>query len=104
MWCPRTRTPRRRFMSPTSRSVRITTALLVVLAFAMVASPGATQSQVRRGPAEVSLRPPPGLRSRSVRYPWDGRLMRGMRVQASQYVRYVDEYAPTGRFYGTWEL
>src|SRR5689334_15709443 len=104
MWCPRARVPRRRFMSPASRSARFTTAFLVVLAFAMVASPGATQSRMRRAPTEVSLRPPPGLRSRSVRYPWDGRLMRGMRLQASQYVRYVDEYAPGGHFYGTWEL
>ena len=54
--------------------------------------------------AEVSLRPPPGLRSRSLRYPWDGQLLKGTRVRESDYVRYVGEYAANGHFFGTWEL
>ena len=54
--------------------------------------------------SEVSLRPPPGLRSRSLRYPWDGQLLKGARVRESDYVRYVGEYAKAGHFYGTWEL
>lgn len=53
---------------------------------------------------EVNLRPPPGLRSRSLRFPWDGRLTRGLRVAESEYVRHVPEYAPNGNFHGTWEL
>jgi penicillin-insensitive murein endopeptidase len=89
-----------------SRSQRTITWLLCGLASVLFASPAATQAKPRapRQPAEVSMRPPPGMRSHSVRYPWDGRLMRGMRLGQSQYVRYVQEYVPTGRFYGTWEM
>ncbi len=54
--------------------------------------------------AEISLRPPPGLRSRSLGYAWDGELERGLKIHESDYVRYVGEYAPGGNFYGTWEL
>jgi penicillin-insensitive murein endopeptidase len=53
---------------------------------------------------EVSLRPPPRLRSRSLGYPWEGELVRGLRLRESQYVRYVPEYTKSGRFYGTWQL
>ncbi|MFI5308855.1 MAG: penicillin-insensitive murein endopeptidase [Polyangiales bacterium] len=54
--------------------------------------------------AEISLRPPPGLRSRSLRLPWAGKLERGLKVHESEYIRYVGEYAGHGRFFGTWEL
>jgi penicillin-insensitive murein endopeptidase len=53
---------------------------------------------------EISLRPPPGMRSRSLRLPWSGRLERGLKVHESEYIRYVGEYAAHGRFFGTWEL
>ena len=86
------------------RSKRTWTWLMCALSGLLFASPGATQGRFRPMLAEVSLRPPPGLRSRSVRFPWDGSLMRGMRLKQSQYVRYVPEYTSSGRFYGTWEL
>lgn len=53
---------------------------------------------------EISLRPPPGMRSRSLGFAWDGQLLRGMQVKPSQYIRYVGEYTSHGRYYGTWEL
>jgi penicillin-insensitive murein endopeptidase len=53
---------------------------------------------------EINLAPPPGMRSRSLQYPWDGSLHRGMRLRESEYVRHVGEYARGGNFYGTWEL
>jgi penicillin-insensitive murein endopeptidase len=53
---------------------------------------------------EISLRPPPGMRSRSLGFAWDGKLLRGMPVRASDYVRHVGEYRQHGRFFGTWEL
>lgn len=53
---------------------------------------------------EINLKPPPGMRSRSLGYAWDGRLVRGMPVRASEYIRHVGEYGGHGRFYGTWEL
>lgn len=88
-----------------ARSSHLCTWLLCGLAALLVASPAATQGRLRsRALVEISLRPPPGLRSRSVRFPWDGRLLRAQKLMPSQYVRYVSEYAPSGRFYGTWEL
>ncbi len=77
-----------------------------MLALLAVTSPAATQGTraSRKVQQEVSLRPPPGMRSRSVRFAWDGRLLRGMRMAESNYVRYVPEYASAGHFYGTWEL
>lgn len=78
-------------------------ALSLALADAALAERSARPSR-RAEAAEIDLRPPPGMRSRSLRYPWDGQLSRGMRVKESEYVRYVGEYAPAGRFYGTWEL
>jgi len=53
---------------------------------------------------EVSLRPPPGMRSRSLGFAWEGKLLRGMPVRASDYLRHVGEYSERGRFFGTWEL
>ncbi|HEX7477532.1 MAG TPA: penicillin-insensitive murein endopeptidase [Polyangiales bacterium] len=92
-------------MTRSARLQRLRTTLLCALACVMIASPAATQGPSRaKVVAEVSLRPPPGLRSHSLRFPWDGQLLRGMRLRESQYVRYVPEYVPTGRFYGTWEL
>ena len=87
------------------RGKRVLTWFLCGLSGLLFASPAATQGRLRpRALAEVSLRPPPGLRSRSVRFPWDGSLMRGMLLKPSQYVRYVPEYASAHRFYGTWEM
>jgi penicillin-insensitive murein endopeptidase len=54
--------------------------------------------------AEINLKPPPGMRSRSLRYPWGGELVRGLQLHESEYVRYVGEYAAGSNFYGTWEL
>jgi penicillin-insensitive murein endopeptidase len=44
------------------------------------------------------------LRSVSVRYPWRGRLERGIPVRESDRIRYVDEYREHQHFYGTWQL
>ena len=88
-----------------ARAARTGAALLALLALADVAlAERASAARRRVLSAEVDLRPPPGLRSRSLRYPWDGQLSRGLRLPESEYVRYVGEYAPAGRFFGTWEL
>jgi penicillin-insensitive murein endopeptidase len=55
-------------------------------------------------PDEIDLRPPPGLRSRSLRFAWDGRLDRGMKLHESEYIRYMGESVAHDNFYGTWEL
>ena len=74
--------------------------LLVCVAPAAVA-----QRASLRAVAEVNLRPPPNLRSRSVGYPWEGQLVRGMKLKESRFVRYISECAASGdRFYGTWQL
>jgi penicillin-insensitive murein endopeptidase len=44
------------------------------------------------------------MRSVSVGYTFEGKLLRAMRMKQSEYVRYVGEYADKGHFYGTWEL
>ncbi len=55
-------------------------------------------------PGSPSLRPPPELRSLSLRYPWRGHLERGVQVPESDRIRYVDEYREHQRFFGTWQL
>jgi penicillin-insensitive murein endopeptidase len=77
--------------------------LLAAAAWLLAAQPMAAHARESLA-REVNLKPPPGMRSRSLGYAWQGELMRGMRVQQSEYLRYVGEYAPAGRFYGTWEL
>lgn len=67
-------------------------------------APAAAQRASLRAVAEVNLRPPPSLRSRSVGYAWDGELVRGLKVKESRYVRYIGECAGDERFYGTWQL
>jgi penicillin-insensitive murein DD-endopeptidase len=75
---------------------------VVALVCVITAAPLPTQGQ--HPTKELSLRPPLGSRSRSLGYPWEGRLVRGMQLRESRYVRYVPEYAAAGRFYGTWQL
>lgn len=65
---------------------------------------GGTRNGARKVQREIDLRPPPGLRSRSLGFAWQGKLTRALRVQESDYVSYVGEYAPSGHFFGTWEL
>jgi penicillin-insensitive murein DD-endopeptidase len=89
-------------MKRADRSIRWIAPTLVILVCVLIASPRPTQGQ--HPIKELSLRPPLGLRSRSLGYPWEGRLVRGMQLRESKYVRYVPEYAAAGRFYGTWQL
>jgi penicillin-insensitive murein DD-endopeptidase len=89
-------------MKPADSSIRWLSISLALLVCVLMAWPGPTQGQ--RPVKELSLRPPSALRSRSVGYPWDGHLERGMRLRESNYVRYVPEYTAAGRFYGTWQL
>src|SRR5690349_12941157 len=42
--------------------------------------------------------------SRSVGWPWQGRLVNGVELAESASVHHAGEYAPTGHFYGTREL
>ncbi len=77
-------------------------ACLALFVTPVTAAPGL--SRVAAAAREVDLKPPPGMRSRSIGYAWEGRLSRGMQVRQSEYIRYVGEYVGHGRFYGTWEL
>lgn len=89
------------------RSRRSYTFGLCLLSVLLLAAPATTyglkaKSEPKR---EISLRPKSaGQRSRSVRYPWDGQLVRGMALGESTFVRHLPENAGTGRFYGTWQL
>lgn len=77
--------------------------LAVVLAFAPTAI-ARPRNGVRAALSEVNLRPPLGMRSRSFSFPWEGKLRHALKLESSEYVRHVNEYATTGHFYGTWEL
>ncbi|MFK7990312.1 MAG: penicillin-insensitive murein endopeptidase [Sandaracinaceae bacterium] len=43
-------------------------------------------------------------RSRSRGLPFEGRLIRGVRLEESDDIRYLPEYAERGNHYGTWQL
>jgi penicillin-insensitive murein endopeptidase len=66
--------------------------------------PAIAQRASLRAVAEVNVRPPPNMRSRSVGYAWEGQLVRGMKLKESRYIRYISECASGDRFYGTWQL
>ena len=76
---------------------------LTLVATGASARQGGTRTR-RIAAGEINLRPPLGMRSRSLDLPWAGRLKRGMRLKESRYVRHVGEYKGKGHFYGTWEL
>jgi penicillin-insensitive murein endopeptidase len=76
--------------------------LIVALGPTAIASP--RPSALVAATSEISLKPPPGLRSRSLRFPWNGELVRGLQLHESEYVRYIGEHAAAGNFFGTWEL
>jgi penicillin-insensitive murein endopeptidase len=74
-------------------------------ALAFVPTAGARpRGGVRSALQEVNLRPPLGMRSRSFSFPWEGNLRNALKLESSEYVRHVNEYAAAGHFYGTWEL
>jgi len=80
-------------------------ACVFVCVVVCVPTVGARPGRGVRPPAEeVNLRPPPGMRSKSLSFPWEGRLKNALKMQESEYVRHVNEYAESGHFYGTWEL
>jgi penicillin-insensitive murein endopeptidase len=86
--------------------VRVVRALLTFSALAawlVAALPFPVSARDLRA-REIDLRPPPGMRSRSLGFAWQGQVLRPMRVQESEYIRYVGEYAAKGNFYGAWEL
>jgi len=86
--------------------VRVLRALLILMAVSawLLAARPFVASAREVTSHEIDLRPPPGLRSRSLGFAWQGQLMRPMRVHESEYIRYVGEYAAGGNFFGTWEL
>jgi penicillin-insensitive murein endopeptidase len=79
---------------------------LCLLAALLVIAPAVTQGKADKPSVrEISLKPTKGQRgSCSVRYPWDGHLLRGLRLRESKLVRYLPQDAPRGRFFGTWQL
>ena len=87
-----------------ARSASLLGVSFTIYVIVMLGSYQATAHASLAAPEEVHLRPPPELRSMSVRYQWHGHLERGMLLRADQLVRYVDEYAEHERFYGTWQL
>lgn len=54
--------------------------------------------------AEVNLRPPAGMESRSLGYVSAGGLRRAQRLRESKYIRHMPDCQARARFFGTWEL
>jgi penicillin-insensitive murein endopeptidase len=78
---------------------------LSALSVALLCVPTATaRPRGVRTPIEVDLRPPLGMRSKSLSFPWEGRLKNAMQLRESEFVRHVNEYSGGGHFYATWEL
>lgn len=75
--------------------MRILVAIVVTLLFA-----SAVSASRDGGPGVPEL----SRKSRSIGYPFDGRLEHGVLLRETPFVRYTPEYARDGRFYGTWEL
>lgn len=84
-------------------SLLLSAALFVPVAFASssgASSSGASDGAPAYGAKKNSRRPS----SRSLGYPWSGRLERGVRLAESPTIRYVGEYRARNNFYGTWQL
>ena len=77
--------------------VLILTASLGILILTDVSADGRDTS---RGPGARRL----SHQSRSLGFPFQGRLRNGVKLRPSRYLRYVSEYAQNGNHYGTWEL
>lgn len=78
------------------------TAVLVSLALAAPIAAAAPRPSA--GVSESRETRSPRGRSRSIGYPWDGRLQNGVTLRESPLVRYTGEYRRTGNFVGTWQL
>lgn len=74
------------------RAVSVFVALALLLA-----SGSAFAVPTRRAPAIRRV-------SRSIGFPFDGRLRGAVLLRETPELRYTPEYAPRGNFYGTWEL
>lgn len=89
------------------RRMRVLTwSLLVMLACVfVVGTPVRVHAKRTSVLARVPSLPLAQRRSRSLGFPWSGRLSRGVKLEPSASIRHVTEYARTGdNFYGTWEL
>ncbi|MBC7174628.1 MAG: penicillin-insensitive murein endopeptidase [Polyangiaceae bacterium] len=74
--------------------------LLLALACALVFVASGASASGAGGPGVPAL----SRRTVSIGLPFEGALRRGERLVETPFLRYVPEYAPTGHFFGTWEL
>lgn len=82
---------------PNRRVIRIA---LLAACVGLAASSSALVATADPGrPQSIRLRA-----SRSEGLPWDGRLVRAVRLEPSAAVRYAGAYAAADNFWGTWEL
>ncbi len=78
--------------------------LFALLALLGTAWPAAARAKRSATVARVPTIPAALRRSRSVGLPWQGQLLRGVKLESSATVRYLPEVSATGHFHGTWEL
>jgi penicillin-insensitive murein endopeptidase len=77
--------------------------LLAALFGVCAGLPVARAKRAAVAPAVPSL-PAALRRSRSLGYPWQGSLSRGVKLAPGAHLRFVPEYEKTEHFYGTWQL
>ena len=61
-------------------------------------------SAKRERASELPTLPAALRKSRSLGYPWQGKLERGVKLRETGSVRYVTEYGVTNHFFGAWQL
>jgi penicillin-insensitive murein endopeptidase len=74
---------------------------LLVLGLGVLPAPARAK---RAQTASVPSVPTALRRSRSLGYPWRGKLERGVKLRENEHLRYVTEYGGTGHFFGAWQL
>jgi penicillin-insensitive murein DD-endopeptidase len=80
--------------------------LLFLLAALLAVSAGHPVARAKRATVELAVPSLPAAlrRSRSLGYPWQGSLARGVKLAPSAHLRFVPEYEKTEHFYGAWQL
>lgn len=81
--------------------VRPRLALCALLSLCLYSVPARSESVAVQRKAKATRL---AAHSRSLGYPWRGRLERGVLLRPSEHVQYVASYRAGGRFYGTAEL
>lgn len=85
-------------------SLRVVPAIVALFVLVPVALAGPRSDRGRADPTRGPHAEPLPRRSRSLGWPWRGRLVRPVELRESPVLSRVGEYEAGGHFFGTWEL